>query len=163
MAYLIGGYDGSNKLRMIAVTEDGYVKVVGAAELPAGTQIIGSVKLTDGTETATVTEDGYLNVKTHSPDLYFTGDYAAAQTNLLIVTPSAGKKILLSSVFVSTGSTSGNIMIIAQTSGKILLKIYTDTFFCAHSVVYAGKTDADEGIKLTCPANTFINIGYEEK
>ena len=46
--------DATPNAKALTVDANGYLKVVNSAELPAGTQILGSVKITDGTTIAEV-------------------------------------------------------------------------------------------------------------
>lgn len=120
------------------------------------------VLVTDGTETATVTADGYLDVKTHPASKCFSADYAEAQTNVTIITPSAGKKIQIARVYVSTASTDVNVTISFVTSGNILFKLYTSKTNLAADTGLCAVGAANESVKITCGAGTFVSIGYEE-
>lgn len=52
-----------------------------------------TVVLYDGkTRSVDVRPNGWLEVKIHTPDNCFAGDYADAQTNQVILTPTSGKK-----------------------------------------------------------------------
>lgn len=46
--------DANARVHFLLVDANGYLEVVNSAELPAGTQVIGSVKITDGTTEAQV-------------------------------------------------------------------------------------------------------------
>jgi len=118
--------------------------------------------LSDGTTTATVTEEGWLNVKTHTPDKCFAADYAGAQAAAVILTPTAGKKIEVISVYASTETSTTDITLAFGTSGDIFFKLYTTNKADATGNVICATGAIDETIKLTCGAGTFVSIGYNE-
>ena len=118
--------------------------------------------ISDGTETATVTEDGYLDVKTHTPEKCFAADYAGAQAAAVILTPTAGKKIRIVSVYVSTSTVATDITLAFGTSGNIFFKLYTDQKAAQTGNNICATGAVDETIKLTCGAETFVSIGYDE-
>jgi len=116
----------------------------------------------DGTTTATVTEDGYLDVKTHTPEKCFASDYAAAQTGAVIITPTAGKKIRVISVYVSTNTVNIDITLAFGTSGNVFFKLYTAQKAAQTGNNICALGAVNETIKLTCGADTFVSIGYDE-
>ena len=118
--------------------------------------------ITDGTETATVTTEGYLDVKTHTPDFCFAADYTQAQTAAVIITPTAGKTIEVIQVYASTSTTTTDITLAFGTSGNKFYKLYTAQKATAVGNVICADGAADETIKLTCGANTFVSIAYNE-
>jgi len=119
-------------------------------------------EISDGTETATVTADGYLDVKTHTPEVCFAQDYGAAQAAQVIITPTSGKKIKIVSVYASTEAVATDITLQFTTSGNIFYKLYTSVVATAagNNICATGATN--ETISLTCGAGTFISIGYDE-
>jgi len=62
--------DANNVPKLLMVDANGYLKVVNSAELPAGTQIIGSVKISDGTEVMNIdtSNRGEVSVLNLKPD-----------------------------------------------------------------------------------------------
>lgn len=118
--------------------------------------------VSDGTETATVTAEGYLDVKTHTPDFCFAADYAEAQTAAIIITPTAGKKIEVISVYASSKVTTTDVTLAFGTSGNIFFKLYTANKATATGNVICAEGAVDETIKLTCGAGCFVSIGYNE-
>ena len=120
------------------------------------------VLITDGTETATVSADGYLDVKTHTPEKCFAGDYAGAQAAAVIITPTAGKKVRIVSTYVSTTDNANNVTLAFGTSGNIFYKLYTNLRGSATGNEICALGAVDETIKLTCGAGTFVSIGYDE-
>ena len=120
------------------------------------------VVISDGTETATVTAEGYLDVKTHTPEKCFTHDYADAQSNVVIITPTAGKKIRIVSVYSSVGANATNVTLTFGTSGNIFFKHYTEKKSTTVGNVICATGATNETVKLTCPGTTFISIGYDE-
>jgi len=187
---LSNGVDGNNDVHTILTDADGrqYVLLsdgtdtldingVGAARvwveglLPDGVNGMpslddparaGHVILTDGTETTTVSPDGYLDVKTHTPEKCFAGDYVGAQAAVVIVTPTAGKKIRVVSTYVSTKTVATDITLAFGTSGNIFFKLYTSQRAAQTGNQICALGAADETIKLTCGAGTFVSIGYDE-
>jgi len=122
----------------------------------------GTTKITDGTEIATITPDGYQDVKTHTPEKCFTQDYADAQVATVIIIPTAGKKIRIVSIYSSVGANATNVTLAFGTSGHIIFKHYTEkkSATVGNTICATGATN--ETIKLTCPETTFISIGYDE-
>lgn len=119
-------------------------------------------KLWDGTETATVTAEGWLDVKTHSPDYCFAADYAGAQAAVVIATPTAGKKVVIKQVYVSTSDNVNPIILQFTTSGNIFFKLYTTRQQATTGAWICATGAADETVTLTCPAGTFVSFGYDE-
>lgn len=120
------------------------------------------ILLSDGTEIATVTADGYLDVKTHTPEKCFNADYAGAQAGVVILTPTAGKKIRVVSVYASTNTVATDITFAFGTSGNIFFKLYTAQKASQTGNNICAEGAVDETIKLTCGADTFVSIGYDE-
>ena len=154
--------DANNLVKLLLIDANGYLQVVNSGELPAGTQEIGKVQITDGVEDATVSTDGYLDVKTHTPDKCFASNYALAATNEVIITPTAGKRIRIVSCYVSTNTVNIDITLAFGTSGNVFFKLYT-----AQKAAQTGNTicatgAVNETIKLTSGASTFVSIGYDE-
>ena len=118
--------------------------------------------LSDGTEIATVTADGYLDVKVHTPEKCFAADYAGAQAGVVILTPTAGKKIRITQVYVSTKTNTTDITLSFTTSGSIFFKLYTTLRGAATGNVICATGATNETITLTCGAGTFVSIGYDE-
>jgi len=120
------------------------------------------VLISDGVEIATVTVDGYLDVKTHTPEKCFANDYAGAQAAVVIITPTAGKKIRIVSAYVSTETVATDITLAFGTSGSVFFKLYTSQRAAQTGNQICALGAADETIKLTCGAGTFVSIGYDE-
>jgi len=139
-----------------------YQKREIAKALPASTNTIGNVKITDGTETTTVTAEGYLDVKTHTPEVCFAQDYAGAQAAQVIITPTSGKKIRIVSVYASTSAVATDITLQFTTSGNIFFKLYTSVTATATGNDICATGATNETISLTCGANTFVSIAYDE-
>jgi len=118
--------------------------------------------ISDGTDTATVTDDGWLDVKTHTPDFCFAADYAGAQAAAVILTPTAGKKIEIISVYASSKVSTTDVTLAFGTSGNIFFKLYTAITASATGNVICAEGAVNETIKLTCGAGCFVSIGYNE-
>ncbi len=118
--------------------------------------------LSDGTETATITADGYLDVKTHTPEKCFGADYAGAQAAVAIITPTVGKKIRIVSAFVSSADDVNPVTLQFTTSGDIFFKLYTSKKATAVGNEICATGAINETITLTCGAGTFVSIGYDE-
>lgn len=104
----------------------------------------------------------FLDVKTHTPENCFHEDYAGAQAAVVIITPTAGKKLKVISVFVSTATNSTDVTLAFGTSGDVIFKIYTNLVGSSAGNDICATGAADETIKLTCGAETFVSIGYDE-
>jgi len=120
------------------------------------------VKIGDGTETATVTAEGYLDVKTHTPEKCFAADYAGAQSAQVIITPTTDKKIRIVQVYASTETNTTDITLQFTTSGNIFFKLYTNLVGAATGNIVCGEGDTNETVSLTCGAGTFVSIAYDE-
>ena len=118
--------------------------------------------ISDGTDKATVTAEGWLDVKTHTPEKCFAADYIEAQTAAVILTPTSGKKIKIIQVYASTSTTTTDITLYFTTSGNKFYKLYTAQKATAVGNIICGTGAANETVKLTCGANTFISIAYDE-
>jgi len=119
--------------------------------------------LSDGTETATVTTDGWLDVKTHTPDKCFATDYAGAQAAAVILTPTAGKKIRIIQCYASTKTNTTDVTLSFTTSGNIFFKLYTAVQGAVAGNLICAEGAVNETITLTCGAGTFVSIGYDER
>jgi len=111
---------------------------------------------------AKITSDGWLEVKTHSSDECFGFDYDAAQTDQVILTPAAGKKIKIVQVYVSTKDETTDVTLKFTTSGNIFFKLYTSKKQAQAGNVICGEGAADETVELTCGPGTFVSISYDE-
>ena len=120
------------------------------------------VVLHDGTEIATITADGYLDVKTHTPEKCFNNDYADAQAATVIITPTSGKKLRIVSVFAATATNTTDVTLAFGTSGDVVFKIYTNLVGASAGNQICALGAADETLKLTCGTETFVSIGYDE-
>ena len=138
------------------------LKVSVEESLPAGTSILGKTYVTGGTETATVTAQGYLDVKTHTPEHCFAGDYADAQAAVVILTPTAGKKIKIIQAYVSTADDGTDVTLAFGTSGNVFFKLYSARKSAQTGNIICGTGATDETIKLTCGPKTFVSISYDE-
>jgi len=124
--------------------------------------MVCKVKIWDGGEIATVTPEGWIDVKTHTTDKCFSGDYAGIQTNQVIITPPAGKRIEVINNWVSTEDAAGNITLEFTGSAQPFFKLYTKTKSEAVGNNICAKGDVDQTISLSCPAKTFVSISYNE-
>lgn len=104
----------------------------------------------------------YLDVKTHTPQHCFAHDYADAQTGLTIITPTADKKILIVSTYSTVGQNATNVTLYFETSGNIFFKHYTEKKSAVTGNVICATGGVNESIKISCPADTFVSIGYDE-
>ncbi len=140
------GVDGNNVVHPILVDSSGRPYVI----------------LSDGTNTATITGDGYLDVKTHTPQYCHHEDYAAAQAAVVIVTPTAGKKILVVSSYVSTDDDGTDVTLAFGTSGDVFFKMYSSRKSAQSGNIICATGATNETLKLTCGPKTFVSIGYDE-
>lgn len=138
--------DSSNVPRLLLVDSSGNIQAV----------------ISDGTDTATVTADGYLDVKTHTPENCFASDYTDAQSQVAILTPTSGKKIRVVQVYVSTKTTTTDVTLEFATSGTTAFKLYTTTRAAATGNIVCGEGATNEALSLTCGAGTFVSVAYDE-
>jgi len=132
------------------------------SEQPDHSKLKSTTKITDGTNIAKLTSQGYQDVQTHTPEYCFANDYADAQTDQEIHTPASGKKIRISQVYVSTKTINVDVTVKFSTSGKIFFKLYTDKKAAQAGNNICATGDVNEGVKLTCGDGTFVSIGYDE-
>lgn len=119
------------------------------------------VQIWDGTDTATVTPEGWLDVKTHTPDNCFAADYAGGQVGTVIITPPAGKRIEIVTNYVSTEDAVGDITLKFTGAAQPFFKLYTKTKTEAVGNLICAKGNINQTVEVTCPAKTFISIGYD--
>jgi len=91
----------------------------------------------------------------------FCKDYTSAQSAVAIITPASGKKLRIRYVFVSTASTTTNVVLEFATSAITVFKLYVANIQTA-GMVTRKEGDIDEPLKLTCAADTFLLILYDE-
>ncbi len=120
------------------------------------------VRIFFGEYIARVTPEGWLETKSHSSDKCFGEDFAGAQENQEIITPSAGKKMVVVQVYVSTEDEATDVTLKFADSGNVFFKLYTSKKQAQAGNVICGKSAIDEGIELTCGAGTFVSISYDE-
>lgn len=121
-----------------------------------------AIKITDGVETASVTTDNYLDVKSHSSDHCFAGDYGSAQTDVAIIIPDSGKKIKVVQVYVSTESITVDVALTFGTGEPQFFKLYTAKTQTHAGAIICAIGDVDQTVNLTCGDKTFVNIAYDE-
>lgn len=126
------------------------------------TKLKSSNKITDGTNIGKVTDEGYQEVQTHTPEHCFDNDYAGAQTDQEIHTPNSGKKLRIRQVYVSTKTTNVDVTLKFSTTGNIFFKLYTAQKAAQAGNVICATGDVNEGVELTCGAGTFVSMGYDE-
>ena len=93
--------------------------------------------------------------------LTFTEDYAGAQAAAVILTPTAGKKIEITGIYVSSDGALTDVTL-DFSGGTHIFKLYTTNFTtgAVSNVHIEGGTN--ETVKLTCGADTFISFTYYE-
>lgn len=109
-----------------------------------------------------VNADNYLDVKTHTPENCFNAEYTSDQSAATIITPTSGKKIRIISVYASTDDNATDIELTFGTSGDIFFKLYTNLVGSAAGNQICATGATNEVIKISCGANTFVSIGYDE-
>jgi len=122
----------------------------------------GRVGITDGVDNATVTSEGYLDVKTHTPETCYANDFTDAQVDTTIITPTSGKKIRIISAYASVGANATNVTLSFVTSGNVFFKLYTEKKSESSGNVICATGAVDEAVKITCPETTFVSIAYDE-
>lgn len=108
------------------------------------------------------TEERYLDVKTHTPEKCYANDFADAQVDTTIITPASGNKILIVSTYASVGQNATNVTLSFVNSGNIFFKLYTEKKSSSTGNVICATGGVNESVKISCPADTFVSIGYDE-
>lgn len=124
-----------------------------------------SVEILDGEHKpnrATVTSEGFLDVKTHTPDVCYANYFPNEQIDAAIITPAEGKIIEFVSAYVSVGTADRNVEIKFQDSGKIVFMLHTTKKSAQVGNQICAKGGVNEKVTLTCPDDTFVSIGYDE-
>lgn len=119
-------------------------------------------KITDGTEEAAVNPANELNVNTTDNLITETNDYAGAETDTTFLTPTAGKKLQIHNVFVSTNDKTVNVTLEFPDSTITVFKMYTDKNQLATSAIVHIEGAVDEVLEITCGAGTFVSVTYHE-
>ena len=120
-------------------------------------------QITDLNYKAGVSPNKELNVNLAENCVTFTADYSGAQTGVIILTPSLGKRIEIHNVFVSTDTTTTDVTLEFATSGITIFKLYTTNFTAATSQILHIDGAVNEPMTLTCGADTFISVTYHEE
>lgn len=107
-------------------------------------------------------ESGELLVYTNESYKTFTVDYANAQNDVAMLTPSSGKKLEIIGVYASTDDKLTNIDVHFD-SGTQVFKLYTTNQQTSSESNVHIEGDIDESLDVTCGAGTFISVVYYEK
>jgi len=107
-----------------------------------------------------ITPEGRIRISKN--DFCFGGDYGAAQTNQLILSPTSGKKLQIVQVYASTKSNTVDVTLKFAVSDKIFFKLYTALQGTAIGEMICAVGDVDEGVELTCGIGTFVSFAYNE-
>lgn len=110
-----------------------------------------------------INSDGEILVNSTDNLLSFTADYSLGQTDLEIIPNVANKHIEIHSIFVSSNTTTGSIILKEETSGTVLFKIYLSALTSSASTELHVDLSTNRGLLLTCPNNSFISITYHIK
>lgn len=95
----------------------------------------------------------------------FPEEYTAAQTNTVIITPAAGKRLDIVGVLIHTDATTGVVSLDFATSGIKVMRLYASAFSRAISddMHIAGAVDEVLTLNTTTGANNvFIHVNYRE-
>ncbi len=92
----------------------------------------------------------------------YSNDFSQAQSSTDIITPSSGKYLKIKQVYASTADSATNITLEFSTSEIVVFKLYTDKKQAQAGNISAVKGAIDEPLTLTCGANTFVSISYDE-
>jgi len=107
-------------------------------------------------------EDNELQTNQDDNLNYVGVDYGSSQTNTTIITPSAGKKLEIHSIVLSSSATTGVSVIEFLTSGGLAYKFYHTSQSRGSSGIIHLDGNIDEVLSISCPANTFIGVVYHE-
>ena len=114
------------------------------------TEIIGLSDASNNLKRVKTNDVNALNVNIQQFLTSFTQDYAGAQTNLTIITPSSGKKLEIIGVYVSTSTVNIDITLDFVTSGNIVFKLYTAQKATDSGIPCHHDGAVDESLRLTC-------------
>ena len=96
------------------------------------------------------------NVSTH------VQNFSISQSNITILTPTAGKKLEIHGISVSTDDKLTDVTLDGATTGNIFVLHTTNT-------TTGGSTDMhldmaiNEPLRITCGADTFVVVNYHEE
>ena len=79
-----------------------------------------------------------------------------------VITPTSGKKLAITRMFVSTEATTVDVTLEGSESSGVIFKIYTVKKQSQAGIPCNHQLAIDETLKLTCGAKTFVCIMYRE-
>lgn len=125
-------------------------------------EIVGVEPASNTRRRAEVNAGNSLNVNVTEQTTTFSQDYSGAQSNLTIITPSAGKKLHIERVFVSTSTTATDVTLDFATTGNVVFKLYTAQIATTAGIPCHHDGQTNESLRLTCGAKTFVCVDYYE-
>lgn len=112
---------------------------------------------------ATVTELGYLNVKTHTPDFCYSKEFANAQSGTEIVIPPSGTQIEVIQVYASSRSDDDIRLYFTGDNDGVIFVLYPTKKSSALGAIICATGAVDQSISLDCGNDSFVQFGYNVK
>ena len=113
---------------------------------------------------ATVTSEGYLDVKTHTPpDFCYSREHTEDRSGFIIATPPSGKQFVVIHLCVATQSAIIPRIYFTGNGDDMIFMLYPEKKSSALSAIICATGVVDQSISLDCGANTFIQFGYNIK
>lgn len=110
-----------------------------------------------------ITPHGEMMVKECDAKHLFTYLYDDAQSNELIITPTKDQKLIIRQVYVSTASDLDVKVCFDNGDPEDYIFVnYPQKRSSISSLITRKRGDIDQGIKLTCGADTFVLIAYDQ-
>ena len=114
-----------------------------------------------------LSEDGSFKVKTKNRCIAYVDEFTSAQTSEVIITPTSGKKAIITGISLETNSNSGEIRVYWGTSEELIAVVYVSRFgsICLPSICNQNGA-IDETVKITTTTGTdkvFVAINYIEE
>jgi len=121
------------------------------------------VLISDGTNTVTIAHGTALSVCTQKHLTTININYAAGQTNGVVISPGATKTLCIHSIYVSTNDKLTDVEFNEETSDDLLFKLYTTNQQTTTSANLHIDTVVGKDLLITCGAGTFVQICYVEE
>lgn len=96
-------------------------------------------------------------------DKCFSVNHSQSQSAAAMITPTSGKKLIIRQVYASTSTINADVTLEFLTSEKIIFKLYTAQTATSVGNIICGEGAVDEVLSLTCGANTFVSVSYDEE
>lgn len=113
-----------------------------------------------GGRVATITLDGYLDVKTHTPDGCYSKEQDVDRDSFVIVTPPSGKAIEVIQAYAASKSDTDIRIYFTGNEDGVIFTLYPTKKSSALGAIICATGAVDQSISLDCGADSFIQFGY---